>query len=297
MVASGALSISNAVPMVMGANIGTTVTNTLVSFGMATRRGDFQRAFSAAMMHDSFNIIAVLIFLPLEILFHPLEKVAHLLTGALVGFSGGEFQSPVKIITKPLIDLLAGVMKSELHLGEKVTGALMIAISLVLIFLSLLFLVKMLRTMLARKIENAIDVIVGNSGLMGIFIGFIITSIVQSSSVTTSIIVPLVAAQVMSLEMGFSITLGANVGTTTTALIASLAGGPAGLTIALVHLLFNISGILVIYPLPALRQVPLYFARKLAGAAAKSPIYAFLYVFLIFFVLPGILIIFDKLIS
>jgi sodium-dependent phosphate cotransporter len=151
--------------------------------------------------------------------------------------------------------------------------------------------------MLARKIENAIDVIVGNSGLIGIFLGFIITSIVQSSSVTTSIIVPLVAAQVMSLESGFSITLGANVGTTTTALIASLAGGQAGLTIALVHLLFNLSGILVIYPLPALRRVPLFFARKLAASAAKSPIYALLYVFLIFFVLPGILIIVDKLIS
>jgi sodium-dependent phosphate cotransporter len=248
-------------------------------------------------MHDFFNLIAVFIFLPLEILFHPLEKLAHLLTGTLVGFSGGKFQSPVKIITKPLIDLISGFMKSEFHLGEKVTGALMIAISLVLIFLSLLFLVKMLRSMLAKKIENAIDVIVGNSGIIGIFIGFIITSIVQSSSVTTSIVVPLIAAQVMSLETGFSITLGANVGTTTTALIASLAGGQAGLTIALVHLLFNVSGILAIYPLPALRRVPLYFARMLAASAAKSPIYALLYVFFIFFVLPGILIIVDKLIS
>ena len=62
LVGSGLLSLNYAIPMVMGANIGTTVTNTLVSFGHVRREQEFKRAFAASTMHDFFNLIAVLIF-------------------------------------------------------------------------------------------------------------------------------------------------------------------------------------------------------------------------------------------
>ena len=68
MVSSGALSLSSSIPMVMGANIGTTVTNTIVSIGHINRGNEFKRAFSASTVHDFFNILAVIILFPLEIL-------------------------------------------------------------------------------------------------------------------------------------------------------------------------------------------------------------------------------------
>ncbi|MGB5159487.1 MAG: Na/Pi symporter, partial [Thermoanaerobaculia bacterium] len=67
LVAAGALTIEGAIPMIMGANIGTSVTNTLVSLAHVTRREEFQRAFAGATVHDFFNWMAVLILLPLEL--------------------------------------------------------------------------------------------------------------------------------------------------------------------------------------------------------------------------------------
>ena len=86
---AGGLPVSVAVPMVMGANVGTTITNTIVSLGHIRRRKAFQRAFAAATIHDQFNLLSVLIFLPLEITFGVLEKLGHLLANKLVGESRG----------------------------------------------------------------------------------------------------------------------------------------------------------------------------------------------------------------
>ncbi len=52
MVSGGALNLSGAIPMIMGANIGTTVTNTIISIGYVNRDKEFQRAFSASTVHD-----------------------------------------------------------------------------------------------------------------------------------------------------------------------------------------------------------------------------------------------------
>ena len=292
MVSSGVLTVGNAVPIVMGANVGTTVTSTLVSLGSS---GQFQRALSAATMHDFFNIIAILIFLPIEIVFHPLEKGAILLTGVLTGFSGGEFHSPIKAVVKPPIHTLKDLLCSQLGLHFTLAGIIMLLISIALIFISLYFLVRLLRSLLADKIENTLDRFIGRRGIVGIFIGFIVTGIIQSSSVTTSMLVPLIAARIMSLESGFAIVLGANLGTTLTALMASLAGEKAGLSIALVHFLFNLCGILVIYPIPRVRRIPIYLARRLALLTSRSRIYAVLYVLCVFFILPFLVIIIDKL--
>ena len=78
MVSGGAVTLSGAIPMIMGANIGTTVTNTIVSIGHISRGNEFKRAFAASTIHDFFNILAVLILFPLEIAFglvQPLDLV------------------------------------------------------------------------------------------------------------------------------------------------------------------------------------------------------------------------------
>jgi sodium-dependent phosphate cotransporter len=117
---------------------------------------------------------------------------------------------------------------------------------------------------------------------------------VQSSSITTSILVPLAGAGILTLRQLFPVTLGANIGTTVTALLASLAvSGPTarlGLQIALCHLLFNLTGILLIYMVPPIRQIPLRLASWLADVAVRSRRYALLYVVALFYGLPGALL-------
>jgi sodium-dependent phosphate cotransporter len=130
-------------------------------------------------------------------------------------------------------------------------------------------------------------------------VGVIVTVMVQSSSITTSLLVPLAGAGLLTLEHAFPVTLGANVGTTVTALLATLAvSGPnaaAGVEIALVHVLFNLSGIVLIYPLRPIRRLPLVAARKLAEVAVKSRKWALIYVFGLFFGLPAALVILNRL--
>lgn len=126
--------------------------------------------------------------------------------------------------------------------------------------------------------------------------GVVLTVLVQSSSVTTSIIVPMVGAGILTVRQIFPYTLGANIGTTITALLAALAlagdnaeTGIFGITIAFAHLLFNIFGIVLIYGIPILREVPLKMADWMGMLAYKNRWYAFLYLVSLFFLLPLLL--------
>jgi sodium-dependent phosphate cotransporter len=170
----------------------------------------------------------------------------------------------------------------------------MIGVGLVFIFLALAYITKNMRLLVADRVEVAINRALGaGSGIVAILIGTLITISVQSSSITTSVLVPLAASGVLTLENIYPVTLGANVGTTVTALLASLAtGSPAAVTVALVHTLFNISGILAFYPLSSLRKIPIRMANKLSGIAAERRSLALVYTLTVFIVIPllGVLV-------
>ncbi|MBN1353449.1 MAG: Na/Pi symporter, partial [Candidatus Omnitrophica bacterium] len=121
------------------------------------------------------------------------------------------------------------------------------------------------------------------------------TAIVQSSSITTSILVPLVASGILEIEHSFPIVLGANIGTTVTAILASLMGNMTCITVAFVHLLFNITGILIIYPFKRLRNIPIMAARFVGEKCSEKRALAFLYVLGVFYVLPISLILISRL--
>ena len=287
LVASSVVGIDDAVPMIMGANIGTTVTNILASLGYLRRGDDFRRAFAAATVHDFFNLLAVAVLLPLELLTGYLSEVAGWITDLVIGTSGASFKSPLKAAVK----MPAGWIKdllSELGTHGDLKGALMIVIGLVFIFLALAFVTKNMRLLVADRVEAAINRTLGaGSGLVAIVLGMIITVAVQSSSITTSVLVPLAAAGVLSLENVYPVTLGANVGTTVTALLASLAtGSPAAVTVALVHTLFNLTGIALFYPVRSLRALPIRMATGLARIGAERRTWAVTYVLVMFLVIP-----------
>ena len=287
LVASGVVGADEAVPMIMGANLGTTVTNTLASLGHMRRDMEFRRAFAAATVHDFFNILAVIVFLPLELATGYLSSTAGWITEQVIGSSGAEFNSPLKAAVKMpagwVKDLLSGV-----GAGGNWMGGLMILIGPVFIFLALAYITRNMRLLVADRVEAAINRTLGaGSGLVAILLGAIITVSVQSSSITTSVLVPLAASGVLTLENIYPVTLGANVGTTVTALLAALAtGNPAAVTVAVVHTLFNVSGIALFYPIRALRRIPLRLAAGLADVAAKRRGTAIIYAVGVFVGVP-----------
>ena len=292
------LPLAHAIPMIMGANIGTTVTNTLVSLAHIGRKAEFRRAFSAATCHDFFNYITVLILLPLELATGYLGRTAELLTEALTGWGAGgvDYESPVSNLLSAAFKPIRGAVTATFEAAQWRAAAI-ILMSAFLIFISLVLLVRVMRKLLQSRVEMGLMNVLGQSGSVGIVVGIVVTVMVQSSSITTSLLIPLAGAGIITLEQVFPITIGANVGTTVTALLASLAvtgvNAGAGITIALVHLLFNLTGSLLIYPIPRIRRIPLDAARRLAITAVRSKTLAIGYVAGLFYGIPAIIAVID----
>lgn len=286
LVAAGQLPIEVAVPMVMGANIGTSVTNTLVSLAHARRTDEFRLALSAATMHDFFNVAAVLILLPLELATGFLQKTAAWLSALLPGGADATFNSPIKGAVGWGSNQFERVIEIFVSSGRALGIALIIT-GIVIIFLTLTYITKNMRVLIAARIERSLNAVLAKSGLVGIAVGIVVTVAVQSSSITTSILVPIVASGVLLVRNAYPITLGANVGTTVTAILAALAiGEVAGMTIALVHLLFNVVAILILYPWNKIRYIPVRLAEGLAAIAATRKWIAVAYTVIVFIAIP-----------
>jgi sodium-dependent phosphate cotransporter len=260
LVAGGAINLEAAIVMVMGANIGTTVTNTIIAMSHISRPDEFQRGYASAVVHDIFNLLAVLIVFPFQVKFNVLGIMAQSLSGVFQSAGGAVFTSPVKAAVEPALDFLVGLARSN--------PWPLLAIAVFLLVASLHFLVKTLRRVVATRLQVFFDKIVFRHAFTSGLLGLCFTILVQSSSVATSLIVPLAAAGLMTLEQVFPYTLGANVGTTVTAILASLAtGSPLAITVAFAHLCFNAVGILIIWPI---KFVPLKAARFMALLGLKS---------------------------
>ena len=268
LVATGGLTVEAAVPMIMGANIGTTVTSTIVALAHLRQSDEFRRAFTAATMHDFFNVISVAVLLPIELATGFLSSAAKSFAEFISGGTGGEFNSPIKGVVKWGASQVERLL--ELFSSGDVFAVLGIVFGVLFIFTTLTFITKNMRVLVAARIERSLNAALARSGLIGIFVGMIVTIAVQSSSITTSILIPLVASGILIVRNAYPITVGANIGTTITALLAALgAGAVDGLTIAVTHTLFNVAGILLIYSIPRIRYLPVYLADRLAGAAIK----------------------------
>ena len=150
MVSSGSLTIASSVPMIMGANIGTTVTNTIVSIGHINRGTEFKRAFAASTVHDFFNIMAVIIVFPIEMIYHPLQKISEWfalkLFGKIENIDVLQAQSPIKIAVK------AGA--KFIHKFTLDNDVIYLILSVTITFLMLYSLVKLLKSLVLKKIEG-----------------------------------------------------------------------------------------------------------------------------------------------
>ncbi|KAL4635408.1 sodium-dependent phosphate transport protein 2B-like [Arapaima gigas] len=372
MVSSGLLQVKSAVPIIMGANIGTSVTNTIVAMMQAGDRNEFRRAFGGATVHDFFNWLSVLILLPLEVASGFLYKLTKLLIDSFQIQSGDNAPDLLNVITDPLTNSIVQLDKSvisdiatgnpaaknkslikvwcktetvttlmnvtvpdpanctgncwidgnltwtEKNVTEKINlercgchhlfanttlpdlavGLILLALSLLVLCTCLILIVKLLNSMLKGQVAVIIKKILNTdfpfpfgwvTGYLAIAVGAGMTFIVQSSSVFTSAITPLVGIGVISIERAYPLTLGSNIGTTTTAILAAMASPPEtlgnSLQIAFCHFFFNIAGIIIWYPIPFMR-VPIRLAKALGNRTAKYRWFAVLYLVLCFLILP-----------
>ena len=350
LVGAGSIGTNQAIYMVMGANIGTTVTNTIVAMGQMGNGDQLERAFAGATVHDMFNYMTVAILLPLE----AATGYLYYLTGAMVKNAtvsdGDSWEGPINKLVAPLGDKIiiankkvieavaqggsceefypvscenpsdptkdtcsAGLIGCDKATNEcpaffdpeanqhddMVSGGVCFFIALVILVACLIGLVTILQKLLLGMSTRIIYKATNINGYLAILIGAGITVLVQSSSITTSTLTPLVGMGVLQLEQMYPLTLGANIGTTATALMASMVSDSVdSLQVALAHLFFNITGIVIWYPLPFMRRVPMNAARKLGKATRVWRGFPIVYIIVMFFLFPlalwGISALFEK---
>jgi len=433
MVDAGAISIRTGIPMVMGANIGTTVTNTIVSFGHVKNPEELARAFTGATVHDVFNLLNVAFFLPLEVISHFLEEFSQFLIDNIKQNDGDKWEGPVKKLvgdySKRIISINKDKLKdlasdkcdaycdmddcapnskyffgenedeekcytdaasaAELNApfnfvsddsesivfsqsysvgsdyweagsaleafgcektkckklpnfeldendiiqnpdysdavyqdwvnaggsacdpddwiaepceGQVVKGGVFydwgwsdseiggvgLAMSLIILTVCIVALVKVLTRVMKGPASLWLNKALGYNGYLAMLIGVLVTLLVQSSSVTTSTLTPLVGIGVIDVHQMFPLTLGANVGTTGTGLLAALVSSkPEALQLAFCHLFFNVFGILLWYPIPAVRQFPIKVALWLGKTTATYRWFPFAYTGIVFVAIPA----------
>jgi len=276
MVGGGVLTVPNAIPIIMGANIGTSVTNTIVSMAHLNRSAEFRRSFAASTVHDFFNMLSVIVIFPIQYFTNFLDTGARLMAEMFQHTGGLKMFNPVKAATKPVVELLIDWIGNH--------PWILFIMSLLVLFLALKQIVAILRVLLVKRAEVWFDKILFKNAFRAFFVGLFITLMAQSSSITTSLIVPMAGAGILTLAQIFPYTLGANIGTTITAILASLVTANINAVIvAFAHLLFNISGIIVWWPL---KIAPVSLAEKLAELAVRNKIIPFVYVLTVFFIVP-----------
>jgi len=284
LVAGGVLTVPNAIPIIMGANIGTSVTNLLVSMTQIRRNTEFERALAAAIVHDFFNVLAVIILFPLQYFTNFLGRAADYLGEAFQGIGGLEFLSPVKVLTKPVVAALINII------GDY--PWILFASSLVLLLLALTRMVSALKILVVTKAEAWFDRYLFKTAPRAFLVGLLLTAMVQSSSITTSLAVPMAGAGLLTIIQIFPYTLGANIGTTVTAMLAALVtGNLSAIVVAFSHLLFNVSGILIWWPF---KFIPIRAAEKFAHFSIRNKYVPFIYIIVVFFLIPILLITISK---
>eukprot|EP01043_Picozoa_sp_COSAG02_P021219 COSAG02_NODE_1073_length_14776_cov_6.711930_12_plen_596_part_00 len=398
MVAAGLLTVKQAIPIIMGANIGTSVTSTIVALGQAADRDEFRRSFAAATVHDMFNFLSVAVLLPVEA---ATGFLYNLSTGIVDGYDSLTSQEKppdiLKVITKPFTkaiiqidkkiinklaeatpgseeyeeleaksllkkpktcdpdpadaacaaadDAAAGVVCAVdadlLHnetACEAITGCeyteaydpedcsdvkymfegmygswsdtaagwLILIIALFILCVCLMGIVKTLRSLLKGRVAVWLHATVNGdvpcggvlgkelAGLLRILAGFGLTICVQSSSITTSALTPLVGVGVIELEAMYPAVLGANIGTTVTGMLAALAADGEKLkftlAVAYSHLFFNITGIILFYGIWPMRKIPIGAAKALGNITATYRWFPIFYIIFMFMIVPTIFV-------
>ncbi|MEW2708524.1 thymidylate synthase [Streptomyces koyangensis] len=271
-VGSGALPIQGAIPIILGANVGTTVTTSLVALTYIGDRTEFRRALGASTVHDFYNWLALLIFFPVELIWHPLERISGALTDALYGTDWLPNPAHFNFVRAATGPVESGVIHATSHISSALGPLFTIVIGAGLILVAVHFLGRLLKLLMVGRARDILIRAVGRNAYLAMVCGMGVTVVTQSSTITTSVLVPFAGTGILAPAQIYPVVAGSNLGTTFTVVFAAFAGvGPdakIGLQAAFVHLVYNLLAIVVIYVLPFLRPVPLACAENMARIAS-----------------------------
>lgn len=286
LVASGSITLQGAIPIIMGANIGTTITSTIVSLGFINKKKEFRRAVAAGTYHDFFNILTTVVLFPLEYYYSFLSSISIWIANL--------FFTPVLVPAQstathfwfgftPVINFLVNNIPSAFFLA---------LFSLVILFSSILIFRRLISNLLKASSPEVFSRFFFKNQLKSFSWGLLTTAAIRSSTITSSVVVPIVAKKIVSLKQAAPFIMGANIGTTITAFIAAIlnANTSSALSIGIVHLLFNFFGVLIFFPIPVLRRLPLELAGALGKLTLKYRLSGFVYILIAFFFFPFSLI-------
>lgn len=288
MVASGTISLSSGIYVIMGSNIGTTLTSDIISLSYITQKSKYRLAISAGVVHDFFNILTTLIIFPLEYYYGLLSRSAIRVTN-LLGIHSTEGSMP---LAKPVNSMLKPL---TMGVYDLIGNFWMVGIiGLLLLFAAIKLFSVYSYKILIGKSRDMLKSFIFNNPLKSFSWGLLITGGLQSSSITTSITVPLVATRKVSLDSAFPFIMGANIGTTITALLAAIFKSEAAVSLAIAHLIFNLMGVLIFLPFKGIRQFPVELANRFGILASEDRIIGFFYIIFTFFLVPFLLIYISK---
>jgi sodium-dependent phosphate cotransporter len=288
-VVSGAITLQHAIPLIMGANIGTTVTAMIVSLGFINKRKEFKRATAAASYHVFFNVLTAAILFPLEyngqFLSRLSEQIAHRL------FTPTNGMAAVENTSQGVFDQLTGLLNNLLP-----SPVIIIILALALLFMSILLFRRLISNLLKAKSPEAFSRFFFTSPWKSFGWGLLTTAAIRSSTITTSIVVPIVAKKIATLRQAAPFIMGANIGTTITVFIAASFHGytQSAISIAIAHFLFNFIGVALFLPVPILNGIPLRLAEQLGKLTTRFRLAGFIFLLLIFFIIPFSLIYFYQ---
>lgn len=303
MVASGLpleAAIQFGVPMVLGANIGTTVTNTIVAFGI--ERGmtmrEFKDTIPGVIVDDVYEGLTIAIFFTLELTTGLISKIVLRL---------GDFYTEVlqmetifASFEDTFIDIIIGdpVIKPMRALavdyfGTLGAGAFMFLFWFIMIIISMGMITKGLEKLIETGWEDKIQAAF-ESPTKGFLTGFTITFLVGSSSIGSSLVIPFLATKVVNLKTAYPYLVGCNLATAVdlSQIYGYIAGGTVGMILGSAHVLLNLMAITIWFISP-LRFVPIKIAEWLGGkiTANENAVWSLLaWVIAVFFVIPIIII-------
>jgi solute carrier family 34 (sodium-dependent phosphate cotransporter) len=274
--------LHSAVPIIMGANVGTTITSSIISLGFINRKKDFKRAVAAGSYHCFFNLLTVILLFPLEYHYRFLSDLSQRVAAYFT--SPGNVTTPgaawhFSSLFEPLVK---GLMSSLPN-----AYVWMIA-GFVLLFGSILLFRKLISDLLKAKSPEAFSRFFFRSPLKSFAWGLITTAAIRSSTITTSVVVPIVAKKITTLRQAAPFIMGANIGTTITAFIAAVLNSNTSnaISIAMAHFLFNLVGVILFFPIPALREIPIRLSSSLGRFTSEYRFAGVAFILITFFFLP-----------
>jgi sodium-dependent phosphate cotransporter len=291
------------VPMVLGANVGTTVGNTITLFAIrkSTTSEEFNSTIPGVLVDDIYEFLTISILFPLEVTTGFLSRIVSALGTFLFQMLNLEqafavFEKTIIdiIISEPIIDPLGAVFSNSL--GPRFSGLVFFVFWFIVVVFSIDFLISrglrlLIQTDWADKVAAAFD-----SSIKSFTTGFSITWLVGSSSIGTSLAIPMIATKMVDLKKAYPYLCGCNMATTVdlAQIYGYIAGGIIGVMLGMAHVILNILA-LIIWLASPLRTVPIYIANRIAKMITSRPYSSLLlvaYVIGVFIVLPILVIIF-----